>query len=125
MAHILNFVVLISALSVYNSGMYSNPRFLYGLAKAKNAPKMFLRLSKHGVPVVGTLFTAGLTLFIVFLSLIYPSAGELFMLLLSYFVAGILMCWATIILTHLKFRQKMEREGRMAEVKFKSIGYIS
>ncbi len=122
-AHILNFVVLISALSVYNSVMYSNPRFLYGLAKAKNAPKMFLRLSKHGVPVVGTLFTAGLTLFIVFLSLIYPSAGELFMLLLSYFVAGILMCWATIILTHLKFRQKMEREGRMAEVKFKSIGY--
>src|SRR5690606_26458625 len=32
-AHILNFVVLTAALSVYNSGVYCNSRMLYGLAE--------------------------------------------------------------------------------------------
>lgn len=37
-AHILNFVVLTAALSVYNSGLYSNGRMLYSLAQQGNAP---------------------------------------------------------------------------------------
>ncbi|MFX8676559.1 amino acid permease, partial [Acinetobacter baumannii] len=31
-AHLLNFIILTAALSVYNSGMYANSRMLYGLA---------------------------------------------------------------------------------------------
>ena len=50
-AHILNFVVLTAAVSVYNSAIYSNSRMLYGLAKEGEAPAFFLRLSPHGVPV--------------------------------------------------------------------------
>ena len=43
-AHILNFVVLTAAVSVYNSAIYSNSRMLYGLAKEGEAPAFFLRL---------------------------------------------------------------------------------
>jgi aromatic amino acid transport protein AroP len=38
-AHALNAVVLTAALSVYNSGVYSNTRMLYGLARQGNAPQ--------------------------------------------------------------------------------------
>ena len=38
-AHILNFVVLTAALSVYNSGTYCNSRMLLGMAEQGDAPK--------------------------------------------------------------------------------------
>ena len=38
-AHLLNFIILTAALSVYNSGMYANSRMLYGLAQQGNALK--------------------------------------------------------------------------------------
>ncbi len=44
-ATILNVVVLSAALSVYNSGIYSNARMLYGLAQQGNAPKVFAKLT--------------------------------------------------------------------------------
>ena len=57
-AHLLNFVILTAALSVYNSGMYANSRMLFGLAKQGNAPKIFLKVNKQGVPILAVLFSA-------------------------------------------------------------------
>lgn len=37
-ANVLNFVVLIAAISVYNSCIYCNSRMLHGLAEQGNAP---------------------------------------------------------------------------------------
>jgi aromatic amino acid transport protein AroP len=42
-AHILNFVVLTAALSVYNSGTYCNSRMLLGMAEQGDAPKGWRR----------------------------------------------------------------------------------
>jgi AAT family amino acid transporter/aromatic amino acid transport protein AroP len=50
-AHILNFVVLTAALSVYNSGVYCNSRMLFGLAEQGDAPKALMKLNKQGVPL--------------------------------------------------------------------------
>lgn len=41
-ANILNFVVLVAALSAYNGILYGTSRMLYGLAKEGNAPKILL-----------------------------------------------------------------------------------
>lgn len=38
-ASALNFVILVASLSVYNSGVYSNSRMLFGLSVQGNAPK--------------------------------------------------------------------------------------
>ncbi len=51
MASALNFVILVASLSVYNSGVYSNSRMLFGLSVQGNAPKFLARVSKRGVPV--------------------------------------------------------------------------
>ena len=50
-ATIVNLVVLSSAASSANSGIYSTSRMLYGLARQEQAPGIFARLSKHHVPL--------------------------------------------------------------------------
>ncbi|MDR8299904.1 amino acid permease, partial [Acinetobacter baumannii] len=57
-AHLLNFIILTAALSVYNSGMYANSRMLYGLAVQGNAPKVFAKVSKQGVPTSAVIFSS-------------------------------------------------------------------
>ena len=111
-AHILNFVVLTAAISVYNSAIYSNSRMLYGLAVGGDAPKSLKNLSQRGVPVVGILISSGVTLLAVLLNYLFP--GRVFMLFLSIAMASVIISWGTIIITHLKFRRLYEQEGRRA-----------
>ena len=111
-AHILNFVVLTAAISVYNSAIYSNSRMLYGLAVGGDAPKGLKNLSQRGVPVVGILISSGVTLLAVLLNYLFP--GRVFMLFLSIAMASVIISWGTIIITHLKFRRLYVQEGRRA-----------
>mgnify|MGYP000155187580 FL=1 len=97
-SNILNLVVLVAALSVFNSILYSNSRMLYGLAQAGNAPKIFSYLTVHGVPLASTLFSSGLALIIVLTTYLYPQAGEVFMHLLALVVAGLVISWFVIML---------------------------
>lgn len=50
-ASVVNLVVLTSAASSANSGIYSTSRMLYGLSLRDDAPKSFAKLSKHSVPL--------------------------------------------------------------------------
>jgi len=59
-ASLMNFVVLSSASSSCNSGIYSTSRMLYGLAHKKMAPQAFGRLTRHGVPWIGLILTVAL-----------------------------------------------------------------
>ena len=59
-AALINFVVLTSALSSANSGMYSTGRMLYGLADKKLAPNAFGQLSSNGVPRNGLMYSCAL-----------------------------------------------------------------
>ena len=118
-AHILNFVVLTAAISVYNSAIYSNSRMLYGLAESGEAPAFFKRLSAHGVPVNGIFVSSGITLLVVAVNYFFP--GKVFMYLLSIAVAAAVISWVTIAVTHLKFRQYCAEQGH--DTKFKSLFY--
>ena len=109
-AHILNFVVLTAAISVYNSAIYSNSRMLYGLAQRGDAPQVLRSLSVRGVPVLGILISSGFTLIVVFLNYFFP--GDAFLYLISIATCAAVISWVTIVVTHLKFRRKMEREGK-------------
>lgn len=105
-AHLLNFIILTAALSVYNSGMYANSRMLFGLAEQGNAPKVFLKVNKQGVPIPAVLFSALLIFGCVLLNYFVPedALGHL-----MYIVVGALVLnWAMISLTHLKFKQAMK-----------------
>lgn len=104
-AHLLNFIILTAALSVYNSGMYANSRMLYGLAQQGNAPAVFKKVNKEGVPIPAVLLSAVLIFGCVLLNYFVPedALGHL-----MYVVVGALVLnWAMISLTHLKFRSAM------------------
>ena len=106
-AHLLNFIILTAALSVYNSGMYANSRMLYGLAQQGNAPKIFNRVNKQGVPIPAVLFSALLIFGCVLLNYFVPEDA---LSHLMYVVVGALVLnWAMITLTHLKFRQAIKQ----------------
>ena len=116
-AHLLNFIILTAALSVYNSGMYANSRMLFGLAEQGNAPKVFLKVNKQGVPIPAVLFSALLIFGCVLLNYFVPedALGHL-----MYIVVGALVLnWAMISLTHLKFRQAMKATA--TQTKFPSL----
>ncbi|MDQ7984697.1 amino acid permease [Pseudomonas sp. G34] len=118
-AHILNFVVLTAALSVYNSGVYCNSRMLYGLAEQGNAPKSLLKVDKRGVPVLAIFFSALFTLICVVVNYLVPkSALEL---LMSLVVAALVINWAMISLAHIKFRKAMQAKG--VEPSFKAFWF--
>lgn len=118
-AHILNFVVLTAAVSVYNSAIYSNSRMLYGLAMKNEAPEFLGKLSKRGVPVNGIFVSSGITLLCVALNYFFP--GKVFMVLMSVATIAATISWMTITITHLKFRAKCLAQGKAA--KFKSPFY--
>lgn len=108
-AHILNFVVLSAALSVYNSGVYCNSRMLYGLADQGDAPKVMMKVNRRGVPVLAIAVSALVTLLCVLVNYLAPqNALEL---LMSLVVASLLINWAMISLAHLKFRKAMVLQG--------------
>ncbi len=115
-AHILNFVVLTAAVSVYNSAIYSNSRMLYGLASKDEAPEFMGRLSGRGVPVNGIFVSSGITLICVALNYFFP--GKVFMILMSVATIAATISWMTIAITHLKFRQHCMATGKT--IKFRS-----
>ena len=118
-AHILNFVVLTAAISVYNSAIYSNSRMLYGLAKKGEAPQIFTRLSARGVPVIGILVSSGCTLVVVALN--YFLEGHVFMYLMTIATCAAVISWVVICITHLKFRALCAAQHK--DTRFKALLY--
>ncbi|WP_300629551.1 amino acid permease [Pseudomonas sp.] len=118
-AHILNFVVLTAALSVYNSGTYCNSRMLLGMAEQGDAPKALAKIDKRGVPVRSILASAAVTLVAVLMNYFIPQHA--LELLMSLVVATLVINWAMISFSHLKFRQHMNRTGQVPL--FKALWY--
>ncbi|MCY1389590.1 Aromatic amino acid transport protein AroP [compost metagenome] len=108
-AHLLNFVVLTAALSVYNSGTYCNGRMLLGLAEQGDAPRALAKVDKRGVPVRSLVVSAVVTFLAVIVNYVVPqNALEL---LMSLVVAALVINWAMISYSHLKFRKQMDQDG--------------
>lgn len=117
-ANVLNLVVLIAAVSVYNSCVYSNSRMLLGLAEQGNAPKMLKRVNQRGIPVNALFASAAVTALCVLLNYLMPESA--FNILMMLVVAALVINWFMISVTHLKFRQHMQQMQRVTL--FKSIG---
>ncbi|MDU4223390.1 MAG: phenylalanine transporter [Enterobacter asburiae] len=118
-ASALNFVILVASLSVYNSGVYSNSRMLFGLSVQGNAPKFLTRVSRRGVPVNSLFLSGAITSLVVLINYLLPK--EAFGLLMALVVATLLLNWIMICLAHLRFRAAMRRKGR--DTQFKALLY--
>ena len=104
-ASVMNAVVLTSVISAANSGLYASTRMLYAMAKTGDAPKIFAKLNRHGIPIVALVVTVAVGL-ITFLTSIW---GEPFYIFLidSIGIAG-LIAWLSIGLCHIRFRQALK-----------------
>jgi len=102
-ASIVNFVVLTSAASACNSGIFSTSRMIYSLAKENNAPKSMKKLTSHQVPYNATLFSATVILISVILNYIMPEG--VFVLITSISTFCFIFIWAIIVICHLKYRK--------------------
>lgn len=101
-ANVLNVVVLTAALSVYNSGVYSNTRMLYGLARQGNAPRALLNVNQRGVPVAALGVSALATGVCILINYLMP--GKAFGFLMGLVVSALIINWALISWIHLRFR---------------------
>ena len=103
-AGVVNFVILIAALSAMNSQLYITSRMLFSLSCAGDAPRSLGRLTRNGVPVTALLVSAvGIGLAAV-LNVRYHERAFLLMLAISMF--GPMFTWLMIFVTHLRFRQR-------------------
>ncbi len=116
-AGVVNFIILIAALSAMNSQLYITTRMLFSLSRAGFAPARLGVLSRHGVPLVALLIsTLGIAL-AALLNVLYHDRSFLLMLAISMF--GPMFTWFMIFVTHLNFR----RLNPSAQLAFRMWGY--
>ena len=104
-AALINFVVLTSALSSANSGMYSTGRMLYGLADKKLAPNAFGQLSSNGVPRNGLMYSCALLLIGVGLLYADGNVMHVFTVVTTISSIGFFFVWTMILLSYIKYRK--------------------
>ena len=104
-AGLVNLVVLTSALSSANGGMFSTGRMLYGLSAADVAPKMFSKLNRNGVPATGLLYSC--IYLVVAIFLLYQSGDimDMFTIVTTVSSIGFIFVWIMILLAYLKYRK--------------------
>lgn len=117
---ILNFIVLTAALSGLNSSMYSTSRMLSSLSRDRQAPGIFLKTNKNGVPVFALGMGSGALLLTAILSYYLPEKVFIILATASGFLA--LFNWLTISITHYFYRRKTLRE-KPERLKYKAPGY--
>ncbi|WP_392566520.1 D-serine/D-alanine/glycine transporter [Utexia brackfieldae] len=119
-ASIINFVVLTSATSSANSGIYSTSRMLFGLAKESDAPRLFSKLSKRAVPANGLIFSCLCLLSGVILIYCIPNVMTAFTIVTTISAILFMFVWSIILLSYLAYRKK--RAHLHAQSSFKMPG---
>jgi len=102
-AGIINFVVLTSAASAGNSGLFSTSRILFNLSRNKQAGKSFGKLNKNAVPSNA-----------LFISSIVVSAGALlsyaipdsaFSIVTTISAICFIWVWSIILISHIRYKK--------------------
>ncbi|HEX7326513.1 MAG TPA: D-serine/D-alanine/glycine transporter [Rhodanobacteraceae bacterium] len=105
-ASIINFVVLTSAASSSNSGIFSTSRMLYGLAGEGHAPRLFGRLSRAAVPSFGLLFSCFCLLGGVALIYLIPNVVTAFTLITTVSSILFMFVWSLILVSYIVYRRR-------------------
>ena len=107
---IINAVILTSASSSANAFLYIGSRYLFALAQNRQAPKIFLKCSRTGVPywcVAITASISGLT----YLSCGSSGAATAFEWFQNLTTIATLFTWISICIAYVKFRTALIAQG--------------
>lgn len=100
---LINFVILVAALSAMNSQLYTTTRMMFSLSRAGHAPKAMGRLSEAGVPLNALALSCTGIALATLVNLAFPEQS--FMLMMAISIFGALFAWMMIFLTHYRFRR--------------------
>ncbi|KAL4770449.1 proline-specific permease [Aspergillus nidulans var. acristatus] len=116
--HVVNAAILISAWSSGNAWCYAGSRTLYSLAGEGQAPKLFTRTNRTGVPYVAVLATWAIGL-LSFLNL--SSSGQtVFYWFTNITTVGGFINWVLIGIAYLRFRKALQFHGMLDMLPFKT-----
>ncbi|KIO33866.1 hypothetical protein M407DRAFT_65140 [Tulasnella calospora MUT 4182] len=105
----INACLLTSAWSAASSDLYTSSRALYGMALTGNAPKVFSRTSRNGLPYVSVIFCAA------FCGLAYmgvsSGSGKVFGWLANLTSICGMITWTGICFTYLRFYAGLKAQG--------------
>ncbi|WP_280830898.1 D-serine/D-alanine/glycine transporter [Mycolicibacterium frederiksbergense] len=105
-ASVINFVVLTSATSSANSGIYSTSRMVYGLAQEGDAPRRFGQLTKRLVPA-NALFLSGVVLLSgVVMVAVGDSIIGAFTIVTTISALCFIFVWSIILISYLVYRKR-------------------
>ncbi|WP_116115233.1 amino acid permease [Austwickia chelonae] len=106
-ASLMNFVVLTSASSSCNSGIFSTSRMLYGLAHKNMAPAAFGRLSGRAVPRNGLLISVALIGCCIFLLMSGETVMEAFTIVTTIAAVLFIFVWGLIMVSYIVYRRRL------------------
>ncbi|ALH96271.1 amino acid permease [Acinetobacter equi] len=106
-ATILNVVVISAAISAINSDVFGAGRMLYGMAKDGQAPQIFTRISKNGVPWMTVVVMASVLLIGVVLNYFIPK--NIFLIIASIATFATVWVWLMILISQIGMRRKLSK----------------
>ncbi|WP_316668129.1 amino acid permease [uncultured Propionibacterium sp.] len=123
-ASVMNFVVLTSASSSSNSGIFSTSRMLYGLAGSGYASQRFAKLSSRHVPA-NALILSGALVFIAFPVLkLGGTVMRAFQLISSVSSILVLFVWSLIMVAYIMYRRKFPQPHRESPFRVPGAPYM-
>jgi len=110
--HIMNFIILVAALSAANSAVYTCTRFLFGLGERNGAPKFVTELNKDSIPFNAlVLTTVGIIICLLTDQIpVLASTVNVWMWAVSGVIGSI--AWIVIGMDVIFLRRQMAREGK-------------
>ncbi|MEU3709755.1 amino acid permease [Streptomyces catenulae] len=107
---VLNIVLFAAMLSTMNSQVYASSRMLFALARDRDAPSLFARISRRGAPHTAILFTASLAALCLLLQVFHPTTA--FGRLVDVTGDTVYVTWIGIAAAHLVLGRHDRAEGR-------------
>lgn len=115
-AGIINFVVLTSAASACNSGMFSTSRILYSLSNHNQGPSNFAKLNKNHVPGNALWISTHVLSVGAILTKLIPE--QAFGIVTTISAICFIWVWGVILVCHLRYKKK--RSELQAKSNFKA-----
>lgn len=116
-AAMIQLVVLTSAASSANSGLYSGTRMLFGLSHDGHAPRSFGLTDARGVPKRSVFFTSVLLFTAVPLLLAGDGVVQAFTFVSSMCATLVLFTWGSIVVSYIVYRRRFPE--RHSESRFR------
>lgn len=115
----MNTVILTSVISAGNHALFAGARVLYGLSVNRQAPKIFMRTNRAGVPWVSVLAIASVSLIFFGASFLPGGASEVWVWAQNLVGVSNQLAWLCIGVASWRFRRAWQAQGRqIRELKF-------